>query len=269
MVPFRAHIDAQAAGPPPFSSRGLRRRESSVRRHRADPARSTKPALSTARFCRNGRYTLDARHVSSQGPRDRPPGSVGCSLIDRGRPREGSMSAALSLSCNRLLADVLPCDRLHDDSTPRGRARKGRCFSGSGCFFWITRRRCRCMAQPLGHAGRSRQGSDGPRLVQRKKSERPVGRSGTLYGDMAPEIRQPESGACGSPPPRAYRPYRRCGRVAEGGGLLNRYRVVKPYRGFESLRLRHITIYCPTTAPSHARRPIGTTRISRRRVTRP
>src|SRR5258706_3361685 len=29
-----------------------------------------------------------------------------------------------------------------------------------------------------------------------------------------------------------------CGRVAEGGGLLNRYRVVKPYRGFESLRLR-------------------------------
>jgi hypothetical protein len=33
-------------------------------------------------------------------------------------------------------------------------------------------------------------------------------------------------------------PYRRCGRVAEGGGLLNRYRVVKPYRGFESLRLR-------------------------------
>ena len=32
---------------------------------------------------------------------------------------------------------------------------------------------------------------------------------------------------------------RRCGREAEGGGLLNRYRVVKPYRGFESLRLRH------------------------------
>jgi hypothetical protein len=28
--------------------------------------------------------------------------------------------------------------------------------------------------------------------------------------------------------------------VAEGGGLLNRYRVVKPYRGFESLRLRHL-----------------------------
>lgn len=32
---------------------------------------------------------------------------------------------------------------------------------------------------------------------------------------------------------------RRYGRVAEGGGLLNRYRVVKPYRGFESLCLRH------------------------------
>ena len=37
---------------------------------------------------------------------------------------------------------------------------------------------------------------------------------------------------------RAYRRCRRRGRVAEGGGLLNRYRVVKPYRGFESLRLR-------------------------------
>ena len=32
----------------------------------------------------------------------------------------------------------------------------------------------------------------------------------------------------------------RCGREAEGGGLLNRYRVVKPYRGFESLRLRQL-----------------------------
>jgi hypothetical protein len=30
--------------------------------------------------------------------------------------------------------------------------------------------------------------------------------------------------------------------VAEGGGLLNRYRVVKPYRGFESLRLRQTAI---------------------------
>jgi hypothetical protein len=27
--------------------------------------------------------------------------------------------------------------------------------------------------------------------------------------------------------------------VAEGGGLLNRYTLVKAYRGFESLRLRH------------------------------
>jgi hypothetical protein len=31
---------------------------------------------------------------------------------------------------------------------------------------------------------------------------------------------------------------RRDGREAEGGGLLNRYRVVKLYRGFESLSLR-------------------------------
>ena len=45
--------------------------------------------------------------------------------------------------------------------------------------------------------------------------------------------------ACGSRQAQAYRPYWRRGRVAEGGGLLNRYRLVKAYRGFESLRLRH------------------------------
>jgi hypothetical protein len=56
--------------------------------------------------------------------------------------------------------------------------------------------------------------------------------------EMALEFSGLKSAACGSPPRRAYRPDRRCGRVAEGGGLLNRYRVVKPYRGFESLRLR-------------------------------
>jgi hypothetical protein len=44
--------------------------------------------------------------------------------------------------------------------------------------------------------------------------------------------------ACGPAFGRAYRPDRRRGRVAEGGGLLNRYRLVKVYRGFESLRLR-------------------------------
>ena len=32
--------------------------------------------------------------------------------------------------------------------------------------------------------------------------------------------------------------HRSGGREAEGGGLLNRYRVEKPYRGFESLPLR-------------------------------
>ena len=42
---------------------------------------------------------------------------------------------------------------------------------------------------------------------------------------------------------------RSCGREAEGGGLLNRYRVVKPYRGFESLRLRQFTFPArPTTS---------------------
>jgi hypothetical protein len=57
--------------------------------------------------------------------------------------------------------------------------------------------------------------------------------------EITHEIGTGKSAACGSPLRRAYPPYRRCGRVAEGGGLLNRYRVVKPYRGFESLRLRH------------------------------
>ena len=36
--------------------------------------------------------------------------------------------------------------------------------------------------------------------------------------------------------------------MAEGGGLLNRYRVVKPYRGFESLRLRHRSLAIPNLA---------------------
>ena len=45
-------------------------------------------------------------------------------------------------------------------------------------------------------------------------------------------------------------PQRSCGRVAEGGGLLNRYRVVKPYRGFESLRLRH-PLPCGLRVASH------------------
>ena len=56
---------------------------------------------------------------------------------------------------------------------------------------------------------------------------------------------------------------RRCGRVAEGGGLLNRYRVVKPYRGFESLRLRHphqAALYFPNSAwrsaAGYSERPI-------------
>ena len=35
---------------------------------------------------------------------------------------------------------------------------------------------------------------------------------------------------------------RSCGREAEGGGLLNRYTTLKSYRGFESLRLRHLSL---------------------------
>jgi hypothetical protein len=66
-----------------------------------------------------------------------------------------------------------------------------------------------------------------------------AGFRGTVSAQNRREFGGLESAACGSRPRRAYRPYRSCGRVAEGGGLLNRYRVVKPYRGFESLRLRH------------------------------
>ncbi len=52
-------------------------------------------------------------------------------------------------------------------------------------------------------------------------------------------VRAKALGACKQRKRRAYvRALRRRGREAEGGGLLNRYRVVKPYRGFESLRLR-------------------------------
>src|SRR6267378_4537364 len=69
---------------------------------------------------------------------------------------------------------------------------------------------------------------------------------------MAYEFSSRESAACGSRPRRAYPPLRSCGRVAEGGGLLNRYRVVKPYRGFESLRLRH-----PSPCRASGGRPPG------------
>ena len=68
--------------------------------------------------------------------------------------------------------------------------------------------------------------------------------SGVLERLNRREFGGTQSAACGSPPCRAYRPQRSCGRVAEGGGLLNRYRVVKPYRGFESLRLRHPCDFC-------------------------
>jgi hypothetical protein len=47
----------------------------------------------------------------------------------------------------------------------------------------------------------------------------------------------------------------RRGREAEGGGLLNRYRVVKPYRGFESLRLRQRP-FSPTITESQETRNI-------------
>ena len=47
---------------------------------------------------------------------------------------------------------------------------------------------------------------------------------------------------------------RRRGREAEGGGLLNRYTLVKAYRGFESLRFRHPFVYGHGFPRPHARR---------------
>jgi hypothetical protein len=49
--------------------------------------------------------------------------------------------------------------------------------------------------------------------------------------------------------------------VAEGGGLLNRYRVVKPYRGFESLRLRQNTVVRPSDMGNGAYLKMGDNRV--------
>jgi hypothetical protein len=116
--------------------------------------------------------------------------------------------------------------------------------------------RCVCVArrfsiQPIGRAKKPGGGiaRSAPRIRPSHISISKYKRSGRLRFNFRGSQPPPESlnrsefaglksAACGSPPRRAYRPYRRCGRVAEGGGLLNRYRVVKPYRGFESLRLR-------------------------------
>ena len=72
-----------------------------------------------------------------------------------------------------------------------------------------------------------------------------------LFSRRCPRITTARNSPARSDLPLAARPrvghIRRCrrrGRVAEGGGLLNRYRVVKPYRGFESLRLRQPPFAC-------------------------
>lgn len=103
--------------------------------------------------------------------------------------------------------------------------------------------RCGTTSKPCrrsGHRGESYSAAQGgrPKAPQRdtKRAVRAhPSRSSPLNGPA-----QSTSGACGAPPRRAYPPSWSCGRVAEGGGLLNRYRVVKPYRGFESLRLRQM-----------------------------
>ena len=88
----------------------------------------------------------------------------------------------------------------------------------------------------------------------------PVG-SGLELGEVEQALRQSPKGArplilpfrdhsvinspfvaIGAPRNVLSLPRRRRGRVAEGGGLLNRYTVLKPYPGFESLRLRHFKL---------------------------
>ena len=70
------------------------------------------------------------------------------------------------------------------------------------------------------------------RQARRGMPPRPGGLAIALgLGHMCAHIRNPH-------PKCAFPRVRRRGRAAEGGGLLNRYRVVKPYRGFESPRLR-------------------------------
>ena len=135
------------------------------------------------------------------------------------------------------------------------------------------RSRCACVApafNPANLAGRKNtEGGIARSAPQMRPSHISISkyeRSGRLHSNFRNPQPPPESlnrsefaglksAACGSPPRRAYRPYRRCGRVAEGGGLLNRYRVVKPYRGFESLRLRQLyTTACPAIRSSRAAR---------------
>jgi hypothetical protein len=102
-------------------------------------------------------------------------------------------------------------------------------------------RSCRQFQPPIGWRSRHSKHAlfDGERPVR----GRPLASAFTTVVS----IESGQSAACGSPPCRAYRPCWRRGRVAEGGGLLNRYRVVKPYRGFESLRLRQ-SMFCPARA---------------------
>lgn len=88
------------------------------------------------------------------------------------------------------------------------------------------------------------------------RNENQARKDGSGWSRRQMAAAQSESAACGSPPCRAYPPSWSCGRVAEGGGLLNRYRVVKPYRGFESLRLRQSYASVPGATP--VRHAVGT-----------
>ena len=128
-----------------------------------------------------------------------------------------------------------PCLSLRDDVAP---------VAGSGALH------CTVVGLPFRRRGPVRSGGADPRGRASRAGPGPPDASRPPRG--LPAFARFEDDCCIADRGGAYlaslqradakgcprRTRRRCGREAEGGGLLNRYRVVKPYRGFESLRLR-------------------------------
>ena len=115
------------------------------------------------------------------------------------------------------------------------------CATGLRCAFCVASRRLRQPASPRRPRSRCcvarEQGNvrliHGARLALRERfpASRRTGQPG-----RARRLQWPKpSGIC---PLTRQGATRSCGREAEGGGLLNRYRFVKPYRGFEIPRSR-------------------------------
>ena len=137
----------------------------------------------------------------------------------------------------RLPGPSLSLSPFVDPALARGRVaesvkgRRRRTCLGSNWLAWPLRvRRCNAAVEA---AGLPRQGG-----VSADEGSR-----GTSFDQRVRQSRS--SSACNAGRRRAYVaarfPRGRRGREAEGGGLLNRYRVVKLYPGFESLRLRQLS----------------------------